>query len=52
MSLDEGNAIYKPFLEHIMSYFVFKSEFESILLNLHCLLDYVSKCLLVGKFSH
>jgi len=52
MSLEEVNVIYKLLLRHIMSHFVFKGEFESALLNPCCLLDYVPKCLLVGKFGH
>ena len=35
-----------------MSPFVFKSEFGSVLHNPHCLLDYVPKCVLVGKLGH
>ena len=52
ISLEEVSVIHKLFLEHIMSHCIFKSVFESILLNPCCLLDYVPKCLLVGKFGH
>jgi len=49
MSLEEANVIYKPFLERTMGHFVFKIEFENVLLNPSCLLDYVPKCLLVSN---
>jgi len=52
MSLEETNVIYKPSLESNMSHFVVQSEFEDISLNPFCLLDFVPKCLLVGKLSH
>jgi len=51
MSIEKANMIYKPFLECVMSHFIFKSEFESVLLSPCCLLDYVPKCLLVGKLG-
>ena len=52
ISIKEANVIYKPFMERIMSHFVFKSEFESVLLSPCCLLDYVPKSLLVGKLGY
>jgi len=51
MSPEDVNVIYKLFLEHLMSHCVFKSVFEGVLLNSCCLLDYVPKCLLVGRFG-
>jgi len=52
MRLEETNMIYKPSLESNMSHFIVQSEFENVLLNPCCLLDYVPKCLLVGKLGH
>jgi len=52
MSIEETHLIDKPLLERIMSHFVFKSKFESILLNPCCLLNFVPKCLLVGKLGY
>jgi len=52
MSLKKVNVIYKLFFERIMSHCVFESVFEGVLLNPCCLLGYMPKCLLVGKFGH
>ena len=42
---------YKPFLVFIESDHVFKSMFESFILDPCCLFDYVPNQLLVGKFG-